>query len=246
MPRRKVWEVAIDIVGPISISKDISFKQEKGFDEDQFYSNIILKNEKVGVTATVTAYADSSEIAKTAALVFLGRMTDILVIDNNIPLILQDNENRAKYLDRASTRRLLEKEDFIAAFNVARILETNHPMLLKSIGWYSKGIISNNTLDSFLAYWNAIEITGTKYHTETERTPSGAINKIYQCFLEYFGDPQSWDVHERWINDMHDKRNRIAHGAEETTAEAITGVSVLIPTLAEISRKLIYKVLERQ
>ncbi len=225
MPRRKVWEVAIDIVGPISILKDLSFQQEKGFDEDQFYSNIILKNENVGVTTTVTAYADSREIAKTAALVFLGRMIDILVIDNNIPLILQDNEKRTKYVDKASTRRLLELEDFIAAFNVARRLETDHPMLLKSIGWYAKGKISNNTLDSFLAYWNAIEITGMEYHTVTERTRNGVINKIYQCFLDYFGDPQSWGVHERWINDMHDKRSRIAHGAEETTAEAITGVS---------------------
>lgn len=69
---------------------------------------------------------------------------------------------------------------------------------------------------------------------------------IYQCFLDYFGDSQSWGVHDRWINDMHEKRSRIAHGAEETTAEAITGVSILIPSLAEVSRKLIYKVLETQ
>lgn len=246
MPRRKIWEVVIDIVGPISISKDIIFKQEKGFDEDQFYSNIILKNEKVGVTATVTAYADSSEIAKTAALVFLGRMTDILVIDNNIPLILQDNESRAQYLGRSSARRLLEKEEFIAAFNVARRLEIDHPRLLKAIGWYAKGKNSNNTLDSFLAYWNAIEITGIEYHTDTERAKNGTINMIYQCFFDYFGDLQHWGVHDRWINEMHEKRSRIAHGAEETTAEAITGVSVLIPTLAEISRKLIFKVLEKQ
>lgn len=247
MPKRKIWEVDIDIVGPISISTNINFKQEKGFDEDQFYSNIILRNQNVGVTAIVTAYADSSEIAKTAALVFLGRMTDILVIDSNIPLILQDHENRVKYQDRAfTTRRFLEKEDFIAAFNTARILEANDPMLLKSIGWYSKGKSSNNTLDSFLAYWNAIEITATKYHTRTERTKSGAINQIYQCFLDYLGDPQCWGVDERWINDMHNKRSRIAHGAEETTAEAIAGVSVLIPKLAEISRKLIYSVLEKQ
>jgi len=41
------------------------------------------------------------------------------------------------------------------------------------MGWYTKGRISNNTLDAFLAYWNAIEITGTQYHTATERTSGG-------------------------------------------------------------------------
>jgi hypothetical protein len=90
MPRRRVWEVDIEIVGPITISTDISFRQEKGFDQDQFYSNVILHREK-----------------------------------------------------------------------------------LKAMGWYAKGRISNNTLDAFLAYWNAIEIAGTQYHTTTERTSGG-------------------------------------------------------------------------
>lgn len=72
MPRRKIWEVDIDINGPIAISRDISFKQEKGFDQDQFYSNIKLKNSQTGITSSVTAYAERSEIAKTVAFVFFG------------------------------------------------------------------------------------------------------------------------------------------------------------------------------
>lgn len=170
-------------------------------------------------------------------------MVDILIIDNDIPLILQNHENGLSHIKKISTRRTLEKEEFIAAFNVARRLEREHPILLKAIGWYSKGKVSNNTLDSFLAYWNAIEITATQYHTQTERTRNGAINKVYQCFLDYFGDENLWDVHGRWINEMHEKRSRIAHGAEETTVEAINDVSNLIPKLASVSRKLIYAVL---
>lgn len=245
MPRRKVWEVDIDIIGPIAISNDISFKQEKGFDQDQFYSNITLSNKKFGVTSTVTAYADSSEIAKTVAFVFLGRMVDILILDNDIPLALQDHNNRIGYAEQAITRRNLIKEDFIAAFNIARRLEIEHPMLLKAIGWYAKGKVSNNTLDSFLAYWNAIEITATKYHTPTPRTSKGAINMVYQCFLEYLGSKENWGVHNRWINEMHDKRSRIAHGGEETTAEAISDVSILIPKLSEMAKKLLNNVIEK-
>ena len=37
MPIRKIWEVEIDVVGPITIESQISFRQKKGFDEDQFY-----------------------------------------------------------------------------------------------------------------------------------------------------------------------------------------------------------------
>lgn len=246
MPRRKVWEVDIDIIGPVAISGDISFKQEKGFDQDQFYSDIKLNNSQIGIISTVTAYADNSEIAKTAAFVFFGRMVDILIIDNDIPLILQTHESQLRHTEKSSTRRTLTKEDFVAAFNVARRLELEHPILLKAIGWYSKGKVSNNTLDSFLAYWNVIEITATQYHTQTDRTENGAINMIYQCFLDYFGEENLWGVHDRWINEMHTKRSRIAHGAEEATVEAINDVSNLIPTLALISRKLIYAVLDNK
>jgi len=241
-----VWEVDIDIIGPISISGNISFKQEKGFDQDQFYSDIKLSNSQIGIYSTVTAYAENSDIAKTVAFVFLGRMVDVLSLDNDIPLILSAHDRIAKHLVKSSTRRTLDKTDVIAAFNVARRLEIEHPILLKAIGWYSKGKTSNNTLDRFLAYWNAIEITATKYHTETERTHNGTINMVYQCFLDYFGESSSWGLPSRWINYMHEKRSRIAHGAEETTAEVINAVTELIPTLESISRKLIYAVLNIQ
>ena len=52
MNRRKIWEVDIDIIGPISIADNISFKQVKGFDEDQFYSNVVLQKEKYSLQGT--------------------------------------------------------------------------------------------------------------------------------------------------------------------------------------------------
>lgn len=243
---RKVWEVDIDIIGPISISGNINFKQEKGFDQNQFYSDIKLSDSRIGICSTVTAYADNSDIAKTVAFVFFGRMVDVLALDNDIPLILLEHDRITNHITKATTRRTLEKEDFIVAFNVARRLEIEQPRLLKAIGWYSKGKTSNNTLDRFLAYWNAIEITAKKYHTQTERTSKGTKNMVYQCFLEYFGEADAWGLPDKWIDDMHDKRSRIAHGAEETTVEAINIVSELIPTLETISRKLIYAVLNSQ
>lgn len=43
---------------------------------------------------------------------------------------------------------------------------------------YSKGKITQNTLDKFLAFWNVIEILGIKYHETTERTTGEGKKKI--------------------------------------------------------------------
>ena len=69
MPMRKIWEVNIDVVGPIAIENQISFRQKKGFDEDQFYSNIMLKTADYGIESKLTAYAENMELAQIAAYV---------------------------------------------------------------------------------------------------------------------------------------------------------------------------------
>ena len=246
MNRRKIWEVDIDIIGPISIADNISFKQVKGFDEDQFYSNVVLRKEEYGVATTVTAYADNAEIARTAAFVFLGRMVDILAFDNDISLAMADHRSVANIRGRNPTRRTLTTDEICTAFNFARQLEIEQPILLRAIGWYSKGKISNNALDAFLSYWNAIEIAASKYHTQTNRTESGAINKVYQSFLDYLGSEDQWNFPNSWINSMYEKRCCIAHGGEETTAEAINEISILLPGISTISRRFLKAILSEK
>lgn len=240
MARRRIWEVYIDVIGPILITEDIRFQEKKGYDaEDQFYSDISLHNESFGISATITAYADSMEIAKTVAFVYLGRMIDVLALDNDLSLVLQEHGNHIASNTKVTARRQFSKKDFELAFKVARKLEVEHSVLLKAIGWYAKGKASNNTLDSFLSYWNVIEIVGKAYHVENERTKRGVINKVYQCFLEYFGTEDQWELPEDWINNMHTKRSSIAHGGEEATAASIHEVATLIPLLSQTARKII-------
>ncbi|WP_434351294.1 hypothetical protein [Trichococcus flocculiformis] len=85
---------------------------------------------------------------------------------------------------------------------MARTFERDHQKILRAISWYSKGKISQNTLDQFLAYWSVIEILAKEYHQPTERTETGIINKAYQCFIDYFGEIDQWGLPERWINDI--------------------------------------------
>lgn len=77
MCNRKIWEIDFDVVGTIAIASEITFRQEKGFDQHQFYSDIRLKKSTYGIKATITAYADNINIAETVAYVYFGRMRDV-------------------------------------------------------------------------------------------------------------------------------------------------------------------------
>lgn len=224
------------------------FAKKKGFDEDQFYSNISLKAADYGVESKLTAYAENMEMAQIAAYVFFGRMIDVLAFDNQIPLTIHDHGNKTTHVVKgmSSVKRMFTDSEFMMAFIMARRLEVEHPRILKAIGWYVKGINSNNALDSFLSYWNAIEIIGTHYYTPTDRAKSGAINQIYQCFLDLWGNESNWELPDRWINDMHDKRSKIAHGVDETTVEALNSTAILIPEVSGVARKVIYSTLNKE
>lgn len=243
---RKIWEIDFDVVGPISITKEITFRQEKGFDQHQFYSDIRLNKSTYGIQATITAYADNINIAETVAYVYFGRMRDVLVLVNDIPIQLYKHEGVFANKVSFANRRLLSKSDIISAFKIARRFELEQPKLLRAIGWYSKGKISQNTFDQFLAYWNVIEILGKEFHTHTERTQSGIKNQIYQCFIDYFGEIGNWQLPVNWINDMYDKRNEIVHGGEDTTLEAINLVSELVPLLEQTAKNLIDQIIDSQ
>ncbi|MFK3957887.1 methylamine utilization protein MauJ [Guptibacillus hwajinpoensis] len=242
---RKIWEIDFDVLGPLSIERNIRFKQEKGFDQHQFYSDVELLKSSYGFKATITAYAETMDIAETVAYVYFGRMRDVLSLTNDIPIQLHRNEGRYNNLKSFRSRRLLTKSNIITAFKMARKLESEQPKLLRAIGWYSKGKLSNNTFDQFLAFWNVIEILGKEFHTVTNRTTDGVKNQIYQCFIDYFGEIETWDLPERWIDLMYDKRNGIVHGGEDTTLEAIKETSKVLPLLEKTSKELIDKIIDR-
>ncbi len=189
MSNRKIWEIDFDVVGPISIANEISFRQEKGFDQHQFYSDIRLNKNTYGIEATITAYADNINIAETVAFVYFGRMRDVLALENDIPIQIYKHEGAISKQGSFASRRLLSKSDIITAFKMARQFELEQPKLLRAIGWYSKGKISQNTFDRFLAYWNVIEILGKEFHTPTDRTKEGSKIKYTRASLFFL---------ERW------------------------------------------------
>lgn len=241
---RKIWEIDFDVIGPISIEKNLRFRHEKGFDSQQFYSDIKITKSSLGFKATITAFADTIDIAEVVANVYFGSMRDVLSVNNDIPIQLHKNEGRLSAARSFRSRRVLTEADINSAFKMARLFESEQPKLLRAIGWYSKGKLSNNTFDQFFSFWNVIEILGGHYHTPTDRTKDGVKNQIYQCFIEYFGEIKSWDLPEKWIYSMHAKRNQIFHGGEDINMEAINETSKMIPLLEETSRRLINEIID--
>lgn len=239
---RRTWRIDFELVGPISIATNPSLRQPKGFSDRQFYSDISITSAPYGLKITVTAFADNIHDAEIAAHIYLGRMRDVLTSLVNLPIQINTHESTFSPRTRFTSRILLGKSDFKLAFDKARFYEQHHPKLLQAMGWYSKAKLSTNAYDQFFAYWTAVEILGKTYHTETERTNAGTVNKIYQSFLEHFGSESQWPVESNWINIFHELRNRLYHGGTGTTLEEILEISSKIPSLSTTTLKFIQSI----
>ena len=160
-------------------------------------------------------------------------------------------QNKAAILEKVSVP-MLEKycwlEDNLYKCNVS----TNTEYQRKFSHYYRMRFVSPKYREAFFALFEEIkenpdiEIIGTHYHAPTDRAKSGAINQIYQCFLELWGDESNWKLPCRWINDMHDKRSKIAHGVDETTVEALNNTAVLIPKVSNVARNVINATLNKE
>ena len=242
---RIIWNVELKVGGAIKVERSFSMQQAKGFDPvDQFYSDVLIKNGRNGLTAQIPAYAPNSEIAYKAALYFFGNMIDVLCFKTDIPLYLYYYDAMNTHNVEYTTKRILNKRIFEDSFRIARefSMDEAKSAVMRALGWYRKGLISDDPIDKFLSFWNVIESLGAKFHTETDRTRNGAINQIYQCFLDYIGREESWGLGDRWINNMHELRSQLAHGGRTIDINTIEEVSAYNVTLQNQTNLLLHKI----
>lgn len=237
------WEANLSVFGPIKTERVQSLKVFKAFhDAEPFYSDISLKNVNYGLTASVTAFAGNSELANKAALLFFGKMLDTLSLKIRQPLFLSfSNENPIR-TNSYSVRRIIEKEEWITAFKESRLLNESEPTFLRALGWYRKGQYTEDPFDKFLAYWNSIEITATKYHNRTEQTQNGSKNQIWECFKTLWDDCADWPIIQGngdWIDDNYDIRKNIAHGLTPITVEEVEKIVNKIDELEKVAHNFL-------
>lgn len=237
--RYPTWEVKLSVDGPIKTNPIQSFKIFKGFQQDNpFYSDISIKNVQYGVVVSVTAFASNSDLARKAAILFIGKMLDALSLKVKLPLFLSFTENLGTRKYEKNIKRIIEKDEWLTAFKESRLLNEHERTFLRSLGWYRKGLYTEDSYDKFLSFWNCIEITAAKYHPRTERTRNGAKNQIWECFNTLWGECADWPViggNEQWIDDNNSVRKDIAHGVAPITVDYVKQIIEKLEELEQVS-----------
>lgn len=116
------------------------------------------------------------------------------------------------------SRPVITRDAVIEALQASCYVSTFSETLAKSLGWYRRGLSSSDETLSFLALWNSLEISASRFHTRTEKAKEGIKNQIYQSFLDLwkgqgnYAFPGGEATYTTWIDENYEKRKNIAHG----------------------------------
>jgi hypothetical protein len=242
-----IWEVHLSVEGPIAVRNRIRMETQKGFRvDDPFYSDVEIEARPMtGFRSVITARADSSEAASQAAMVFFGQMLDALALSVNKPMILYGplTEREGGARQRQEVRRVIDRLEIEAAFAEATFLRSGSPSFLRALGWYRKGLSTEDPFDAYLALWNAIELVASKYYRyvptiDQDRARAGSKSQLWECFKALWGDCSQWPVigdNVNWIDCGYDIRTDVAHGRCSITIDDIAHVAREIPTLSNVA-----------
>ena len=239
-----VWEVEISVIGPISIREIIRISTRKEIEHSEpFYSKVLIKNSENGFTAILTAFAPNPELAEKAAIIFFGRMLDVLSLRLNLSLQLDLAQNVIIQKNSENVRRIVDKMDFILAFSDARLLNLAKTTLLRSLSWFRKGKYSQDPFDKYLAFWNSIETTASKYNRNKDACKSkGSKCHIWECFKYIWGDCEKWEFiagQNKWIDDCNEIRLNVAHGTIPIDVSSIEKIVEKLPEVENVAQKFL-------
>ena len=160
----------------------------------------------------------------------MGQALDYLCLSINLPLYVSLSGTQFRPIND-NVKRILRTNDWENCFQQSRRIGLERRTFSRSISWFRKAMVSEDSIDSFLSYWSSIESLGSRFGRENQRNQNGVINKICDCFDQLWNSCDLWKVipnHANELNEFHDLRNGIAHGF----------ISVDIDTLKRITHKL--------
>lgn len=243
MTHMPIWEVALYVEGPITVRRRVLTTQQKGFRvDDPFYSDIEIMGLPTGLKATVTARAPDQAVAYKAAVFFFGHMLDALTLAINQPLYLSLIQGERTHAQRQDVRRRIEQNEFEDAFREAHDLSRGSPSFLRSLGWYRKGLTTDDPLDKFLAFWNAIEIVAGKYYRyvpciDKGRAQNGSKSQVWECFKALWGQCEEWPTipgQTKWIDESYSVRLDVAHGVAFIDVHKVGEVAERLPAIERV------------
>ncbi len=240
------WEVTLNVYGPITVQKRFNFRQRKDFHfTDRLYSDIeISKNGNVGITINLTAFANEQILARKAALYFCGQALDVLSATIDLPIILTLT-NSSSFLPKIQTeKRRVTEEEFVDAFKIARLWVLTEPTFLRAVGWYRKGLYTEDTFDKFLAFYNTIETLCSKYNPNLASClDKGSKCHIWETFKSIWGECSTWPIipnQTSWIDENYEIRKNIAHGIASIDINVIENVLEKIDIIKHLAHRLIF------
>ena len=207
-----------------------------------FCSDIEIKIVPSGLRANVTARATDQTLAFKAAVFFFGPMLDALTLTLNCPMYLSFTERERTRAGRHDVRRVVEPVEIEKAFHEAHHLAMTSPSFLRSLGWYRKGLTTDDPLDKFLTFWNAIEIVASKYYhyvpaIDKERAKKGSKSQVWECFKALWGRCEEWPVIPgltEWIDKSYSVRLDVAHGVAFIDIHEVAEVAERLPAIEEV------------
>lgn len=240
----RIYEVQLLVSGPVTISRAIQFNTEKELHIGNiFNSNIGISKHAQGFLINSTIRTTDQERAYKLALLFVGRMLDVMAI--RINCYLNVTMNNYKIADRNIVRTVITEAEFAFSFRMARDLNIEEPRMLRAFSWYRKALYTEDPFDKFMAFWNAIGVVADGYSNDNARTRLGIVNKIWDCFITLWGSNHvNWEYvngDAEWINANNDIRNRIAHGGITIDVEYVDGVISRLPTLQDVAYSFLSK-----
>jgi hypothetical protein len=243
MPERATWIVQLFVDGPIAVPAPVHFQHPKGFDDRrQFYSEVSVQNSPSGLRMSVTAFARERDLARKAALVFVGEMLDVLATELKLPLRLSLFDPRNADRPGHSVKRVVREIELRQAFGRARVLSEQEPTFLRALSWFRKGLITEDPIDRFLAFWLTLEIVATKYHPDLPEAKKGSKSQIWESFKMLWGDCANWPLichQDQWIDENYDLRLQIAHGTAAVDVEAVERAAEMGDIICDVSQRFL-------
>ena len=221
-----LWEVSLAISGPITVERPLNMNVQKG-QEQPFWTTLKVTKAPQGVKAEIVAKAINQEEANDAAIYFVGQALDVLSLHTRLPLYVGSLRGY-HHVGDTHVKKLIPEQEWRSAFQLGREYGINQAVLSRALSWFRKGLISEDPIDKFLAFWSSIECVGSVCARKTERTKLGAVNQVCDCFDQLWENVADWKVipnKASYINDFHETRNGIAHGYINVDVETVRRIS---------------------
>lgn len=237
------WRVKLAVSGAITIAENLTLSVEKQTNYSSFMTAVAIKRATHGVEIHLDALATNREEANEVAIYFVGQTLDVLGLYLDEPLYLSFSGTGFRAVDTNAKRIVLEQE-WEDAFKRSRDYGQKRLFFSRALSWYRKGLTSDDLIDKLFAFWVSLEIIGNKFHTKTPKTKGDgkSKNRVLNCFDQIWGSSETWKVvtnDTKWIDDIHELRNKVVHGGMTVEPETIKLIAQRISRLQALASKFL-------